>query len=339
MSTEIAEPSLDQQLEELFGTSAPAGAPGKDALSESGTTPPAVASPPAVKPASGETDPNAEAQETDPLIQALEGIEEEAKPDETQKPQLSDDQAQILQVVPTIQTAQALYTTAENYRNFTQAFEGGKFDQVEQMFSKWNQPAFDAFLNHIYTKKVASGEWVDKFIAEQEGQGQQHSAITSLQRQIQELQNSLKEKETNNEQQALTQRQKQTFAAYNQHVHSLFEQIKFSEADRPWVVATLNNKVVSDPKLLSAVKTGNMTAVNSAFKEVVKSYVLRDKAVKVAEGAKIEAQSNKRLPVGGASAEVSGEQALPDDVKQVPKGKEDDWMWQQIGKLKKIVGK
>lgn len=205
------------------------------------------------------------------------------------------------------------------------------------MFEAWNKDAFEGFLEHIYTQKVNSGEWVDRFIAEQEGTGQTHQGMKTLERKIAQLQSQIEQRNQGNQQAQAQQAQQQAFTEYNKHIHSLFDQIKFAEADRRWIVADLNAKVASDPKIITAIKGGNVNAVNGLFKAAIREYATRDKQTAQKTAEKIDLQSQKKPPISGGA--VSQEGALPDDIRQVPKGQEDNWMEQQFSKLARLVKK
>lgn len=321
------EQTLDQQLEAILSSDAPASASGKGTTPKPDTKPPVATSPPAAD--------QTPAGEADPLEEALKAIEDE-KPEEKQVPAISDEQQQILRAIPDAATAANLYGVVQNYSNFTNAFESGEYAKVQGMFEAWNPAAFDGFLEHIYAEKVASGEWVDRFIAEQEGTGKQHQGMKTLERKIQNLESQLNQRTQGTQQAQKQTQEQQSFAAYNTHVNALFDQIKFSAADRRWVANDLNARIVSDPKVLAAIKNGNVAAVNSVFKTAVREYVNRDKQVSEENGVKIADQSRKKMPLGGgAGAQEAGE--LPDDIRQVKKGQEDSWLDQQLGKLAKIA--
>lgn len=317
----ITEPTLDQQLEALLKPETkPSG---------EGTPPkPDAAAQPVASPAAPITE--------DPLETSLKDIPEEPKEDAEAKPALSTEQQSILAAIPSAEVATQLYATVENYSNFTSAFEARKFEQVVGMFEAWDKDAFDDFLNHVYTTKVASGEWVDRFIAEQEGGGKQHQGMRAMERKIAQMRAELDQKNQGQQQTVQQQHEQQAFVDYTKHVETLFEKIKFSASDRRWVVADLNARVGSNPKVLAALKAGNITAANGLFKEAVRDYVNRDKQTADATAAKVELQSQKKVPVsGGVGSPESG--ALPDDIKQVPKGQEDSWMDAQLAKLAKLV--
>lgn len=334
-----AEDTLDQQLEALLGSGAPAPESGKGASPNPDKAQPPAASPAAASQTLGpDGKPVAVPDTADPLLTALDGIKDETPAaDDKSKPQLSEEHQQILRVIPSAEAAVNLHRVAENYTNFSTAFEQGRFDEVETMFKNWNSDAYDRFLENIYAKHVASGEWVDRFIDEHDGTGgKTHKTIRALEQKIASVQTQLREKDQTAEQQRASAAQQQAFTAYNTHVHSLLEQIKFNPNDRTWVVAALNARVANDPQILTEIRNGNVNAVNSLFKTTIREYVLRDKQVNDTEAAKIAAQGHKQAPIGGGAAT---ETALPDDIRQVPKGQEDSWMDQQLGKLARLVGR
>ncbi len=100
----------------------------------------------------------------------------------------------------------------------------------------------------------------------------------------------------------------------------------------------LNTRVGSDPKVMAAVRSGNLSALNSMFKSAVREYANRDKEVTGETDKKILEQNKHKAPVsGGAGPQVTD--ALPEDVKQVKKGQEENWMMQQLNGLFAKVGK
>jgi hypothetical protein len=271
-------------------------------------------------------------QAEDPLS-LLEKIEE--KPAEApQEAKLSPEQEQVLKLVPDPQTAQQLAQVADGYFTFTEAFNKGNFAAVEQMFETWNPAAFDGFLDYIYEKKVASNEWVDRWVQQKEGKGnpQLDKGMQNLQRQIQSLQNQLANRNQTETTQATQAEQNRIVTAYVGHLDSLFDQINFSKSDRKWVEADIHNRLSQSPAVQAAVKAGQTGAVNGIFKAAVREYVNRDKAVTEEKEAKRDAQAAKKAPLTTSSV-PSTEKALPDDIKQVPKGQEDGWMDQQLAKL------
>lgn len=321
MAEEIAstEPTTDEQLEALLSTSKPAA-------------PAVVASKPGDPPPEVVASPSKEGEEN-PLLKALDEISdgEEETPAPEGKGALTADQQEILKVIPDIQTASNLYGVVENYNNFTQALQAGKFDDVEEMLSSWDKNVIDGWLEHIYEKKVASGEWVDRFIAEKEGRGPENKGLTKLQNEMKELREQLAEKKNVNTKAEQEQATNQAFVNYNKYINSLFDQMDFSKADRRWVAVDLNSQVAANPKVVAALKAGNLSAVNKLFKTACRDYIERDKVVVAEKDAKIEVQSKKKLPLGGGGGEAEG--ALSDDIREVPKDKVEVWVDRQLGKL------
>lgn len=321
------EQSLDQQLQELFGEPAEK---------------PSAAPDPATKPESGKPgseasqDPATDTQE-DPLEKALEDIKEDEAGEEEQTPQLTEDQQSILNAIPNVETAQRLYGVAQDYSNFTRAFESGQFDSVDQMFEAWNPGAYEAFLEHIYQKHMVKGDWTERFIAEAEGRGQDRKGFKSLENKIAQLEGKLAEKDRGSEQQRQQAENMRVADAYEKYVTGLFDQINFNKSDRKWVMSDLNMRVGADPKVMQAVRSGNLSALHGIFKAAVREYANRDKEVTEQKDTKIAQQQQKKAPVSGGVGSHT-ENQLPDDIKQVPKGQEDNWMMQQLGALGRKFG-
>lgn len=282
-----------------------------------GETPPIVGDPPVADPAVA-----------DPLA-ALETIEE-PKPDEAPKSTLTAEQERILTLVPSSQVAEQVQQTVTNYNNFTSTFASGNYEAVEGMLEAWNPAALEGFLEHIYAKRVASGEWVDRWIADKEGDPTTNKAVSRLERQIQQLQSELKGRSTQEQQQVQQARANQVFADYNAHVDGLFDKIKFAAGDRKWVATDLKERVSNSPQVKQAVLAGNMTAVNSLFKQAVREYVERDKATAQVKAGVLEAQAGKK-PLLQSAPQADG--VLPDNVKEVPKDKLDQWQDEQLANL------
>ncbi len=198
------------------------------------------------------------------------------------------------------------------------------------MFQAWKPEIYNQFLDHIYNPKVASGEWVDRWIQEKEVPNPVRSLLTPLQKQVAELQAELKTRKTGEQSAQQYNQQMKVAADYTAHVNGLFDQIKFSATDRKWVTADLNNRVMADPKVKAALNSGNMPAVNGLFKAAVRDYVQRDQQVAAGQQATLAAQEKKKAPL--QTAPVT-DQLLPDDIRQVPKGQEDSWMDQALAKL------
>lgn len=316
MAVEVVstEPNVDQQLEALLNPkpAAPAAAPDKGATPEAGKTPAQVASP-----APGETPAE------DPLLKALDAIEEEKPEDPPVAPKLSTEQEQILRAVPDVNTVTRLYQTVENYTNFAGAFESGKFEEVEGMFKHAMPTQFDSFLDHIYEKNIEA--WVDRFIAEQEGRGTEHKGVKVLEQKLAKLQAQIDQAGKPDLEAEAVRRQQQSFTQYNTHVESLFEGLNFAKKDRKYVKATLDAAVVADPKLITAIRSGNTKAVNGLFKTVLRDYVNRDKEVSTETAATLEAQGKKKLPLGSAASNTGGDE-IPEDINQVKKEDREKWV-------------
>ena len=314
------EPTLEQQLEALSETPVAPGA----------TPAPAATAAPSVPSTEGAVSPPL--GEESPLT-ALDAIKEDTIP-EPPKATLTPEQEQIFRAIPDAATAQRVVGLADSYTNFTGAFERGDFPAVEQMFQSWKPEVYSAFLDHIYNQKVASGEWVDRWIQEKEVPNPVRSLLSPLQREIAELKadrDNRKKTETSAQQ---YNQQMKVAADYTAHVSGLFDQIKFSAADRKWVTADLNNRVMADARVKAALNAGNMPAVNGLFKAAVRDYVQRDQQVAAGQAATLAAQEVKKAPL--QTTPVT-DQALPDDIKQVPKGQEENWMDQALGKLGSLV--
>ncbi len=311
------EPTLDQQLEALGETPVAPGAT---------PAPAANAAPPV---------PSTEGAATDPLA-ALEAITEETIPATPAKAALTPEQERVFSIIPTAAEAERVAGLASSYSNFTGAFERGDFPAVEQMFQAWKPDTYAQFLDHIYQQKVASGEWVDRWIQEKEVPSPVSRLLTPLQRQVTDLQNQLKARTTQEQTGQQEQARQKVTADYLAHVNGLFDQIKFSAADRRWVTADLNNRVMQDARVKAALNAGNMPAVNGLFKAAVREYVDRDKLTSAAQAAVLAGQEGKKAPLQTAPVTDS---LLPDDIKQVPKGQEENWMDQALGKLGKLVGR
>lgn len=326
--------TLDQQLEELFGTSSDAPTSGKpDGKAATG----APASP-AASPATPAATDGKEGQPTteDPLEKALNDIKEDETPKEEPKPQLTGDQEAVLQAIPTPEVASRLMGVVQNYQNFTKTFESGNYGDVEQMFEKWNPTAFEGFLEYIYQKHMVEGDWANRFIAEAEGRGTEHKGMKAIQNELADLKKQL-QAEKDQQQKGNTKAQqdaenRRVGQAYENYLTGLFDKIEFNKSDRKWVMSEINGKVAADPKMMQAVRAGNMSALNGVFKSAVREYVNRDKQVAADTNDKIKQQEKHKQPVGGGAGAPTGD-ALPDDVKQVAKGQEGNWLDQQLAKL------
>ena len=324
MADESAESVMDAELATLLGAESKPAASAAAVTAPKGAageTPPAVASP-----AAGETP----AGEEDPLLKALDEIEEEPEVKPEEKPALSTDQQAVLEAIPDIKTATNLYNVVQNYHTFTGALESGKFNDVESMLTEWNPKVLEAWVEHVYEKnKVA---FVDRFIAENDpARGPENKALTALQKEFNQLKTQLEDKKKVSVQEEAQTRVQQSFQAYNVFVNDLFDKINFNKADRRWVTADLNNRVAADPKVLAAVKSGDTKKVIPLFKAACKEYATRDKEVVTGAAEKVTQQEKKKAPLGGGAAEAANE--IPDDIKQVKKGDEDKWLDKALGAL------
>ncbi len=313
------EPTLEQQLEALSETPV---APGV-------TPTPAATAAPAVVPSTATGAVSPSLGEESPLT-ALDKITEDTIP-EVKTPALTPEQEQIFRAIPTAAEAQRVAGLADSYTNFTGAFERGDFPAVEQMFQAWKPEVYSQFLDHIYNQKVASGEWVDRWIQEKEVPNPVRNLLTPLQREIAELKADRDNRKKGEMTAQQYNQQTKVAADYTRHIDGLFDQIKFSAADRRWVTADLNNRVMQDSRVRAALNSGNMPAVNGLFKQAVRDYVQRDQQVAAGQAATLAAQETKKAPL--QTAPVT-DQMLPDDIKQVPKGQEESWMDQALAKLK-----
>jgi ribosome-binding protein aMBF1 (putative translation factor) len=320
---------LDADLEALLGPDKPV-APAAAAGVKPGEKAPPVASPEAPeKPADGEEDP---------LLKALDALDDgEPKEDGEPKSGLTSDQKSVLEAIPDIQTATNLYGVVQNYNTFTNALAEGRFEDVESMLSDWNPQVIEKWMEHIY--KTRGEELVDRFISENDPNAPKESKdILALRKKITALETAVEGKKKSNVQQTEAERSQSAFQEYNKYVNSLFDKIEFNKNDRRWVTADLNHRIAADPKVLAAVKSGDVKSVTKLFKTVCKEYLTRDKEVVDGAADKVAAQEKKKLPLGGgAGGEVD---AVPEDIRSVKKGDEDAWLDKTLnGFLGKVLGK
>jgi len=307
VATLAAEPTLEQQLEALKPTGAETTTLG--------------------------TEPTVETKPAEPTIEAqLAEIKDE--PVDEKPNALTPAQQQTLALVPDVQTAQQLSSLANGYQNFTNTFASGDFDGVQKMFESWNPQAFEGFLEHIYNQKVMNGDWVERFIADKEGNPTVNRGMQQLQTKIQQLENKLANREQNENQGWQQQQANATAQNYLTHLNGLFDQIKFSQADRRWVTADIHNLVGANTQVKQAIRSGNLAAVNGIFKKAVLEYTKKDQAAAATTAAELDAQGKKIAPLSANPlTEAAG--ALPSDIRQVPKGREDEWLDQQLAGLAK----
>lgn len=316
--TASIEQTLDQELEglktSLKSKEMPPAAPPNGAPAEQGSAP--LVTSPAAEPALAE----------DPLEAKLKEITE---PEVQAAPKFTAEQEQILRTFPDVQTAQQISSLATGFQNFSAAFEGGKFDSVEQMFENWNKDAYDAFTEYLYNKHVANGSWVDRWISEKEGNPAATQGVRRLEQQISALRSQLEGQNQARATQAQTEANNRVQAAYDGHINSLFDKIEFSPADRRWVMADINNRVGASMAVRQAVQGGNLAAVNKIFKDAVKEYVQRDKETAAVKDQTIVAQAAKKPLIPGAAIVQTG--AVTDEqIKAAPKAQRSALLEQQM---------
>lgn len=324
--------TLDQELDALFKPAAepsptPQSAEPAAAAQASATEPPAETPP--VEPPAEETPTPPPAAET--LEAKLDKIEETPTAQQA-APALTPEQQQILASVPTPQLAQSLVETAQRYQALDNAIANREFDAVEQMFAP---DALDALKEHFYQKYVLGGELIDRWIADKEGNPTVHRGIQSLQQEVQQLKTQLADQQRGRQTQAQQEAMARVTQNYVSHLDSLFEQIEFSKADRPWVMNAINAQVSANTPVRQAIANGNVAAVNAIFKQAVKDFISRDQAAVADKQAAInkqQARNEQHKPLT-QSAAIEPTPPMPDDVRQVPKGQEDAWMDHQLAKL------
>lgn len=257
------------------------------------------------------------------LDDQLKEIEEPQVEPKVEQPTLNDDQKAILSLVPDKATAENLSHVAQSYHNFTSTLEKGDYNQTIEMLQKWNPKVVDGLLEHIYSQKIE--EWTDRWIEEQQNPAHKHirSLATSTEQRIAQLEEQLaaerqaKVATSQKESQAATQQ------AYDNHKAELFNKIKFSEADRPFVEAVIDRKVAKDPAVQAAIMKGQLNAVNTIFKAAVREYVERDKAATTAKEKVLDKQAAKVAPV--QASPLAESVAITDEqVRSAPREKRGD---------------
>src|SRR5262245_59827661 len=86
-------------------------------------------------------------------------------------------------------TVDALTGVAGGYDNFTQALNEGRFGDLFEMLNTYNPVATEALLERLYEAEVSSGEWVDRWVSDVEGNPT--GRLQAQQRQIAALQSEL----------------------------------------------------------------------------------------------------------------------------------------------------
>lgn len=334
-----ADTAMEAELEAFLGATKSA-APA--AVVEDGSQPKPDAKVPPVASPEGSEKPAAVVEtpaEVDPILAALDTIEDSPVPVEPtagDKPALTPDQKAVLDVVPSVEVANTVIQIAQNYTNFTDALAAGKFADVESMLDKWKPDVLEAWLEYIYEKKMASGEWVDRYLDGGKGRDKD---VVKLEKQVQALQKSLDTKKETETETAADQHRRATLKGFQDHIEGLFDHLKFNQNDRRWILADLKIQIAGNPKVLAEINAGNPKAVNTLFKAAIKEYSTRDKAVAAEKGAKIDAQLGKKPPIGGGNSGVI-EDDIPEDIHEVKKGDEDKWLDKTLnGFLGKMLGK
>jgi hypothetical protein len=310
-TTPVAEPTLEEQLKTLL-------------------EPPVKESPETPAPPAPETTPPAEEVKAEPsLDEQLKEIEDTPAVPET--PKLSAEQEQILKIIPSAQAAQAMSEQVSGYQAFTGALQSGNYAAVENMLTEWNPAVLEGWMEHVYQAKVSSGEWVDRWIADKEGNPSQRAAQTAAERRIAALEAKIARDQEERTRQEQSAQHSRTASALVKHIDTLYDKISFAPADRKIVSEVVYNRINGDPATLAAIRNGNVAAVNSIWKNAVRDYVQRDKQMNDGQAAALKAQEVKKPLVPSTTVQALG--ALPDDVKSVPKDKLDEWEDQQLEKL------
>ncbi len=267
----------------------------------------------------------------EPVVATLEdklGEIEEPKPNEA--PKVSDDQQKILSAIPDVQTASQLLQAAQSYDQLNSVLSNRDFDKFETML---DPGAAEGLLEHIYKKYVDTGAWVDRFISEHDPNGNPvvQQSLRAMQSKLDQVQSKLAERDRGQSEAQQRAQAQQTFATYQKHVNGLFDKIEFAPADRRWVMDALSARAGADPQIMAQLRNGNPSAVTSLFKQVVREYVNRDKSESESRAALLAAQEKKKPLLPGS--QVTPTAGLPRDVKEVPKGKLDAWMDQELAAL------
>ncbi len=322
MAEEAITDTVDAELEALFAAEKDENAaPAADAGKPGDKVAPTASSEPPEPP-----------KEENPVLAALEAIEEEPVKPEVPATGVSEDQKAVLEVIPTVEAAQGILQVAQSYNNFAGALEQGRFDDVESMLAQWNPAVLENWLEHFYKKHVASGEWVDRYIQENDPEAPKDSkALRDLQKRFQALESSLEEKKTVNakaqEQDAVTA----NFRKYNTQVHEMFEKIGMNAADRKWITADLNQRIAADPKLMASVQKGELKGITPVFKAACREYLTRDKEVATGVAAKVAVQEQKKAPLGGPAG--VGVDEIPEDIEKVKPEDRDKWQDRAFARL------
>lgn len=268
------------------------------------------------------------------LDEIIDGIEEPKPEEKPAAAQLSPEQKQVLEVFPDAQHATQALNIANGYIAFTNTIANGDFQNTEAMLEKWNPEATTGLREYFFEKYVRNGDWVDRWVAEKEGRGEENKDVRTLKTQVNKLEKQLETKKTEEASQAQNAQFQQTVQGFVGHVEALFKQIGADDTDKQIMWPLINAQVGSNEQVRQAMNRRDYKSVNSIFKSVSKTYFGKTKTVADSKAAKQTAQEQHKPPVqAGAMQELSGQ--LPSDVKEVPKGKLDDWVDQELGKLAK----
>lgn len=262
------------------------------------------------------------------IEKALAEIPDAPEVKDEEKPAVSPEQQEILAAFPNKEVAQGVLRESQIFQQLNTALQNSDYDTVEQLF---DGKALEGFLEHIYTKHVASEEWINRWIAEKEGTAPVHKGMSALEQKLARLEAKLAEKDSETSKQSQQKFEADLRQSYFTHVDGVFNKFNFSPADRRYVLADISGKISSDPQLLAAYRSGNMQALNTIIKTSIRDYSTKDQ-VKHGETQKVlEKQEQKRPLIQGQAAQFTEE--LPSDVKQVPKDKLDQWQTQELQKL------
>ncbi len=235
---------------------------------------------------------------------------------------------------PDAQHATQALNIANGYIAFTNTIANGDFQNTEAMLEKWNPEATTGLREYFFEKYVRNGDWVDRWVAEKEGRGEENKDVRTLKTQVNKLEKQLETKKTEEASQAQNAQFQQTVQGFVGHVEALFKQIGADDTDKQIMWPLINAQVGANEQVRQAMNRRDYKNVNSIFKSVSKTYFGKTKTVADSKAAKQTAQEQHKPPVqAGAMQELSGQ--LPSDVKEVPKGKLDDWVDQELGKLAK----
>jgi len=294
------------------------------------------AKPAAEPPKDAPGDKPAEDAPKEKTIDDLLGEIEEPKPaDKPAEVQLSPDQKQILDTFQNPQEAAQALSLANSYMNFTGTMAKGDFASTEKMLESWNPEVAEGLKEYYYDKYVRNGDFVDRWIAEKEGRGEENKDVRALKGEVNKLKTQLesrKAEETNQQQTAQFQQTVQGFVA---HVDSLLAKVGADDTDKQIIWSMVNAKVSADQNLKSKIHSRDYKAVNTVFKEAAKTYFTKNKVAVTTREVKQDAQAQHKPVVQAGTMQELSEQALPADIRQVPKGKEDAWLDQELGKLAK----